>query len=87
MTVRTRIDKGTITLELSISIEDEDRAKIGEYQTEEEYVKQAAREKVKETHGDIRGNPTVSISSTKEKDNSDTNMTVYYLIFHSRWES
>lgn len=48
MTVKSRIDGGTITLNISISIEDEDREEIGEYETEEEYVKRTAEEKVRE---------------------------------------
>jgi hypothetical protein len=87
VTVRSRIDGGSITLNISISIEDEDRKKIGEHETEEEYVKRTAREKVKEEYGRIRGGPSISINDIEQKDGSDGEMSVYYIVYHSRWEA
>jgi hypothetical protein len=87
MTVKTRIDGGSITLELSVSIGDEDRNNIGEYQTEQEYVKRIAQKKVKEEYGRIRGIQTIGISSTEQPPGSDTDRIVYNLTFYSQWGS
>jgi hypothetical protein len=87
MTVKSRIDGGTITLNISISIEDEDREEIGEYETEEEYVKRTAEGKVREEHGRIRGGPDITVKNIEEKEDSDDSMTVYHLLYHSRWDA